>query len=111
MFTVESQGAVDVVKPMAPLNHENAASFLETIQHRLSKGQPMVVLDMSEVPLVDSAGLDSLLDVQQAIQLRGGTIKLAAIPQLCCEILRITGVDQRFETFLDIKSAVGSYVQ
>ena len=41
----------------------------------------------------------------------GGTIKLAAIPQLCCEILRITGVDQRFETFLDIKSAVGSYVQ
>lgn len=111
MFQVESQGAVDVVKPLAPLSHESAADFLETIENRLSKGQPMVVLDMSEVALIDSAGLDSLLDVQESLQLRGGAMKLAAIPQLCKEVLRITGVDQRFESHSDTKTAVGSYVQ
>ena len=111
MFHVESQGAVDVVKPMGPLNHENVSDFLETIETRLSKGLPMVVLDMGEVALIDSAALDSLLDVQESLQMRGGTMKLAAVPQLCKEVLRITGVDKRFESHFDTKTAVGSFVQ
>ncbi len=111
MFSVESQGAVDVVKPMAPLCHDNAGDLIETVNVRLSKGQPMVVLDMSEVPLIDSAGLDSLLDVQESLHSRGGVMKLAGVTQLCQEILRITGVHQQFESHHDIKNAVGSFVQ
>lgn len=111
MINFKSQGAVDVIKPMEPLNHENATDFAETIEARLSKGLPMVVLDMSEVALIDSAGLNSLLDVQEALQAQGGIMKLAAVPQLCQEILRITGVEQRFEIHFDTKKAVGSFVQ
>jgi len=111
MFSVESQGAVDVVKPRAPLCHDNAGELLETVSTQLSKGQPMVVLDMGDVPLVDSAGLDSLLDVQQSLHSRGGIVKLAGVTQLCQEILRITGVNQQFESHPDVKNAVRSFVQ
>jgi anti-anti-sigma factor len=111
MFSITSQGAVDVVKPLAPLNQENAQELLETIHSGLAEGQPMVVLDMSDVPLIDNAGLESLLDTQQSLQLRGGVMKLAAIPQLCQEILRITSVDQHFEKHPDVKTAVGSFVR
>ena len=111
MFSIESQGAVDVVKPMAPLDHDNSAEFSETVATGLSTGKPMVVLDMSDIPLIDSAGLDALLDLQDALQDRGGAIKLAAATQLCQEVLRITGVDHQFETFDEVKSAVGSFVQ
>lgn len=111
MFSVESQGAVDVVKPMAPLDQENSAEFLETVATGLSAGKPMVVLDMGDIPLIDSAGLDSLLDFQDTLQDRGGAVKLAAATQLCQEVLRITGVDQRFETYDEVKTAVGSFVQ
>lgn len=111
MFSVESQGAIDVVKPMAPLCEDNAGDLLETVSVRLRKGQPMVVLDMKDVPLIDSVGLGSLLDVQESLHARGGVMKLARVPQLCQEILRITGVGQQFESHTDVKNAVRSFVQ
>ena len=71
----------------------------------------MLVLDMHEVPLIDSAGLEALVEVQQQIQNKGGNIKLASLNQLCKEILRITRIEEKFETYQDVKSAVGSYVR
>ena len=111
MFSVESQGAVDVVSAEGPLNQENAPELIETIEQGLSSGQPMVVLNMQEVPLLDSAGLEALVETQQSAQLRGGRIKLAALTKLCQEILRITQVDEMVEAYPDVKSAVGSFIK
>ena len=111
MFSVESQGAVDVIKPFVSLDLENVQEFSETIEAGLSTGQPMVVFDMSDVPLIDSAGLESLLDVQDSLQDRGGELKLAAATQLCKEILRVTSIDQHFDSYDEVKAAVGSFVQ
>ncbi len=79
MFSVKPQGAVDVVQLGGQLNQENAEQLVETVQSGLAEGQPMVVLDMSDVTLLDSAGLDALLDSRDAVLLKGGTVKLAAI--------------------------------
>ena len=111
MFAVESQGAVDVVRPTVPLNHEHAEELAETIASGLGSGQPMVVVDLGEIPLIDSAGLESLLDGLDAIRSKGGTLKLASATPLCQEILRITTVAEKFEHFPDVKSAVGSFVR
>ena len=111
MFSVESQGAVDVVKPVGPLNVENAPGLLDTVATGLSEGLPMVVVDLTEVALIDSAGLEALVDAREKIQLKGGSIKLACLNPLCQEILRITQIDQQFELFTDPKAAVGSFVR
>jgi len=111
MFSVESQGAVDVVCGSGPLNHENAHQLAETLEGELPGGQPMIVLDMREIPLLDGAALEALVDVQQTVELQGGSIKLASVSQLCQDILRITGLAQSFESYPDVKSAVGSFVK
>ncbi len=111
MFPVQSQGAVDVIAPTQALTVDNAAQLIETVGSQLSEGQPKVVLDMGEVQLMDSAGLDSLLDVRQALQEKGGAVKLASLSPLCKDILRVTGLDCRFDTYRDVKSAVGSFVR
>ena len=111
MFRAESQGAVDVVTIDVPINHENVAELAETLAAERTEGKPMLVLNMSDVSLMDSAGLEVLLDIQESFQERGGTMKLAALSPLCEEILRITGVDQHFEAHRDVKTAVGSFVQ
>ncbi len=71
MSSVTPQGAVDVGQLSGPLDHENADRLVETVQSGLAEGQPMVVLDMSDVPLMDSAGLDALMDVHDAVHLKG----------------------------------------
>jgi anti-sigma B factor antagonist len=111
VFSVESQGAVDIIKPLAPLDQENVEEFAETLAAGLSSGQPMVVLDMSDVPLIDSAGLESLLDFSDALHDRGGKMNQAAVPLICQEIHRATRIDQQFDTYDEVKMAVGSFVQ
>lgn len=111
MFRVEAQGAVDVVMISAPLNHEHADNLREQVSVEQQSGKPMVVLSLKETPLIDSAGLESLLDIGDLLQQRGGQVKLAAANPLCREILKITGVAEHFELYPDVKGAVGSFVQ
>ncbi len=111
MFAIKCQGAVEVIVPNVPLVGESAVELRETVEHCLSDGLPMVVLNLHDVPLIDSVGLESLLDVQDAVRERGGSIKLAALTSLSQDILRVTGVAEQFEIFPDDKAAVRSFVQ
>ena len=77
----------------------------------LSNGQPYIVLDLEKVPLIDSAGLELLLDAKEDFERLGGTLKLAASNPLCDEILSVTGVGRSFEIFPEATSAVGSFVR
>jgi len=111
MFQFESQGAVELIAPNVALNHENAEQLYAAIAEKAFVGQPMVVLDMSSVPLVDSAGLEALLDIQKKLRESAGSLKLAGLTQLCEDVFRVTGLAQRFETFEDAKAAIRSFVR
>lgn len=111
MFAIRCQGAVEVIVPNVPLTGEHADELRETVQHCLSDGLPMVVLNLHDVPLIDSAGLESLLDMRDSVHSRGGTVKLAALTPLSQDILRVSGVGEHFEVFPDDKAAVRSFVQ
>ena len=111
MFSVDSQGAVDVVQLEGPLTEETVESLSDSIERGLSGGLPMVVLNMAHVPLLDSAGLEGLLDAREKVALRGGTVKLAGLNPLCQEVLRVTQVGSHFQSFSGTKAAVGSFVQ
>jgi anti-anti-sigma factor len=68
------------------------------------------VLDLHGVAIVDSAGLELLLDAQEEYQRMGGAMKLANPGALCSEVLKVTGVGARFEVFGDTGSAVRSFL-
>ena len=111
MFARSRQGAVDVVYGDDPINADHVPRVLRLLQECGAQGQPRAVLDLDHVPLIDSAGLEMLLDVQEDFQRRGGTLKLAVRNQLCREILTVTGVGSQFETYPEAASAVGSFSQ
>ena len=64
---------------------------------------------MEKIPLVDSCGLELLLEVREHCRSRSGAVRLAAPNPLCREILSATGVGDDFEIYDDVLSAVGSY--
>jgi len=109
MFERLTQGAVDLVRGDDPINAEHVEELARLFQE--SRGQPFVVLDLEKVPLVDSAGLELLLDYRESFQQLGGALKLAAANPLCEDILSITGVGAGFEIFREPLSALGSFVR
>jgi len=111
MLERSKQGAVDVVRASDPINIDHAEMLRNLFDSYADAGQPHVVLDMQAVPLIDSVGLELLLDTQEKYRQRGGTLKLSAANPLCREILYVTGVGKLFELFDDTSAAVGSFVR
>ncbi len=111
MFTRTKQGAVDVISGADPLNLDHVEDVRAVIEECLSSGQPRIVLDLREVPLLDSAGLEFLLEFRDRCSERGGQLQLAAVNPLCRDILEVTGLNSEFELFSDALAAAGSFAQ
>jgi len=111
MFEWNKHAAVDVVRGAEPINRLTAGDIATLIERHLQAGQPRLVLDLERVPLIDSAGLEMLLNLRDTCQRRGGSMKLAAPNALCRDILLVTDVGTKFEIFGDVTAAVGSFAQ
>jgi anti-anti-sigma factor len=111
MFAIEKQGAVNVVRPKGPIEAKVCDEFKRIVAQGLGLGRPMLVVDFHEVPLVDSAGLETLVKLRDGVEAKGGAMKLAALNPLCADILRVTGVGRKFQQYPVVRSAVGSFAE
>jgi anti-anti-sigma factor len=111
MFPLEKQGAVGVVRPKGPIEAKHCDEFKRTVLQGLGVGRPMLVVDFHDVPLLDSVALETLVELREALESKGGAMKLASVNSLCADILRVTGVGQQFEQHHLVRSAVGSFAE
>jgi anti-sigma B factor antagonist len=109
MFEITKRGAVHVISGESPLNAESGAQLEELFSTCLESGQPRLVFDMQSVPLLNSEGLELLLDLRDRCLKRSGGLQLANPNPLCREILGATGVAAQIAIFDDLSAAVGSY--
>jgi len=71
--------------------------------------QSRVVLDLDNTELLDSAGLEALLDSQDRLREAGGDLKIAASNSVNRKILEITRLDRHVEVFDNVLDAVKSF--
>jgi anti-anti-sigma factor len=110
MFASKRQGAVDVVSGGDRISGEHVVELAGALDAILDHGQPHVVLDLQGVAVIDSAGLEMLLDIQERCQRLGGALKLSGPGAILRDVLKATGVGGRFEIFRDTSGAVRSFV-
>ena len=111
MYEMEKHGAVNVICGDAPLNVDAIDRLTELLEESLGGGQPRLVVDLTKVPLMDSAGIELLLDYRDRCQQCGGDLKLAAPNRLCEDVLFVTGTDQEIEVIPETLRAVGSFAR
>jgi anti-sigma B factor antagonist len=100
-----------MIQGEVPLNGDYVAAAAHCCEPLCSTGQPKLVFDLSGIPLINSAGLELLLDVRDRCAARGGALVLAAPTPLCREILAATGLLGGIAVFDDAVSAAGSFAQ
>jgi len=111
MFHHAKQGAVDVVGCDGPIDASSASQFEVFARERVASGQPRLVIDLANVPIVDSKGLEAILDLQDNCLPRGGMTRISSPTPLVREILDVTEVSAAVEVFEDLAQAVGSFAQ
>jgi anti-anti-sigma factor len=106
----QTYGTVDVCMPMGPLVDEDAERVRQHLLDRAGGANPRFVVGMEEVPYVDSAGLEGLLTVAEALRARGVRLKLVGVSPACREAFEITGLASGFQFFETIEDAVRSFL-
>jgi anti-sigma B factor antagonist len=72
-------------------------------------GRSRLVLDLSGVPYIASAGLRVLQMTLLAARARSGDLRLAALPEAVREVLDMAGFTPMFTLFDDAEAAVQSF--
>lgn len=111
MFERTRQGAVDLIRGDQPMVSQTLEELTGLLDRCIGQRQPRIVIDMTSIPLVDSCGMELLVDCQRQSIARGGCIKLASPTQLCREILKATNVIAMFEVFDNSLEAAGSFAR
>ncbi len=109
MSRLDCHGAVTVLRPSGPLRAETIAALDDQLRPKLSGGVPYVVVDLSETPLIDGAGLEWLLSLDETCCRRGGCVRVCSAGELCRDILRITAAGASVQQFDDLTLALGSF--
>jgi anti-anti-sigma factor len=105
--SAESYGHAVILNLKGDLLEDTLAAFRQVVEHQLA-GKDVVdlVLNLREVPFVDSAALECLLELQDRLAERMGQVRLAKCHPDVRKILEVTRLDATFEIFEDIPEAI-----
>jgi len=77
-LSAESYGRAVILNVKGELTEDSLEAFRRIVEHHLDNKEVIdLVLNMAEVPFIDSAALEYLLDIQERLAAKVGQIKLA----------------------------------
>ncbi|MEE2963518.1 MAG: STAS domain-containing protein [Acidobacteriota bacterium] len=81
----------------------------EKINSLMQQGHTNLLLNLGEVPYVDSAGLGEIVRTFTTVKHQGGTLKLVNLTKRIKDLLTITKLLTVFDTYDSEAEAVGSF--
>ena len=81
----------------------------EAVNRLTEKGRKKIVLNLAEVPYVDSVGLGEIVRTYTTVSRQGGSLKLLNLTKRITDLLSITKLLTVFETFDSENEAVQSF--
>lgn len=106
---VDDTGPYALCRPVGELDAYTVADFRDALSGLAT--QPRLVIDLSEVPFMDSAGLGALIGGIRRARENGGEVAVACSRPTLTRLLHTTGFDRIVpvtETMDDAVAAVGA---
>ncbi len=103
-------GMAMYLTPDGPLTDESVAVLRSTVDQVKAEGLINLVIDLRQVTLITSQGLEYLLDLRSELSKASGSLRLASPNAVCSDILTMTKLNQSIPVFDDLKSAGRSFL-
>lgn len=98
-----------LVKAAGRIDSSNAAQFDTALKDVLTGGHENIVLDLSHITYMSSAGLRAIVSAHRECAKKKGALVLAAPSERVSEVLSLAGLDSIFTVYDDVTAAVGSF--
>ena len=108
--TVDVQPTGEAVLHLAGrLDLVSAVAVKQRLAAVVAAGQHRLVVDLAEVPFIDSSGLASLIGGLKAARLAGGDLRLARPTDQARTILKLTRLDRVLRPYPTVEEALAGY--
>ena len=106
----KTQDGVKIVKLAGKLGMgPSLDQFNATMSELLGQSQNRIVLDLEDMPTIDSSGVGMMIRYLTSAKQSGGAIKLFKPSKFTLETLKMVGLVNLFPTFEDMSAAVSSF--
>lgn len=103
---VDEQSAAIVLA--GRLDARNAQTIKETLSQLIDRGTIYLVVDLVQVPFIDSAGLAALVSALKSTRRVGGNVLLSGIQPQARTVFSLTMLDQVFAIHPSVEAALDS---
>ncbi|MET0152684.1 MAG: STAS domain-containing protein [Candidatus Binatia bacterium] len=89
---IEHTADISVITPVGRIDGTTAASIEKEILDVIAAGSPRVVLDLSQIEYISSAGLRVVVIAAKRLKQRSGSFVLCSLQPLVSEVFEISGL-------------------
>jgi anti-anti-sigma factor len=109
-ITVRNNGQVTIIDLNGNLTIGRSEEALrETVKRLIAEKQHYVLLNLAEVPTIDSSGIGAIIKSFTSLQEADGKLKVLRPSRMARQLLTITGLMSVLESFEDESQAVSSF--
>jgi anti-sigma B factor antagonist len=106
---VKSLKKVDVITLSGRIDSSNAADFDSALKNALGQGRRNIVLDMSKLEYMSSAGLRAMVAALKLARSSGGNVVIAQPNERMVDTLKLVGFQSLFAQYGNVLDAVDSF--
>lgn len=103
------QNGVTIFVVSGRVDSEGAVDLDLALQTAVSEGKSRIVMDMSDVRYINSAGLRTLADILTQTQAADGNLALVDLNPKVARVFQIIGFDKFFDVFPTVDEALQSF--
>jgi anti-sigma B factor antagonist len=104
-----NRNGVVIIAPRGRLTVETEGHFVQVVRRTLDEGRTRLVLNLADVPYMDSTGLGAIAHAYTSAWRRGGELKLLHVRQRNRHLLTVTRLITVFDVFDSEEEAVNSF--
>jgi len=107
---VRNRSGIHVIRLRGDLRlGEPVDGLRQAVEEIVQNADYNLVINLGEVPMVDSSGIGILVRSLTSVKQKGGTLKLVNPSKFTTQTLKLVGVINLFEVFGDEEAAVNSF--
>jgi anti-sigma B factor antagonist len=106
---IQDYNNVAVVELQGELDVDSVELLQKTITDIIAAHKTGVVLDMSDLEFIGSAGLGQLLRVRECCDKNKCQLRLAGVNEILRKVLEVTRLANEFECYAELAEAVKSF--
>ena len=105
----DTRGNVDILSLGGFMDNQAVSRFIQALDELILNGKTKIVLDISRLVYIPSAGLGALVGRIRDLRRQGGDIKIGGHTSRVYELLKILGFLSAFDVSDTVDAAVHKY--